>query len=734
MLEQNHNEPDSYMYYGTNLPGKAKRNKGLIYIIIGCVIFTILCVTITVLAIWNRNNLDADYAQRLSTEKLKKAMEQMKVGGLSDRYKQNDLDTIYYLEHIGQGRNNHTEKDENTTKLTIKYMAIKGLKNKGTENKINSKISEEMVKLYTNEEINNPSVDYVSINGYITGNYANTLSVYLQKSTRFIENNQIQRQGKSINIDLNTGDEIPFEDLFLPGIGIKNILSQVVYDNLVEQYIRQGIVVNNSVEVTGIEDRVYNTISKYSKGAIKEFYFTSSDICFELDNGWYTFPMWKYYDKIGIYTRYKTSNDIFDGTHKSEQENFIFQEIKDELVNQKISDNFIAIIITPYNLKNRSEYFVNKFNEFYDAAKIKVQNLKKEADANKDQTIVYACKINIDAINNYWSYLPEGQMPGSEKKSNFLDDFEVCVTSQNDSIIRISNKDYKDKLINEMYKRNYGIEKFADITVDELFSLVGNKAKIEFSNIDKKIVELTTNKSVEEVIDEQFTAKANEINTLIQDNSQNQDIAKIESKVMELKENAEILEGKFLNASNEKVNEIVQRNKQVIESFEHDIYNLKLKKEIIDVFDNQIKELNSNKQDSNISMLEEKSYYLAQVINTYAVKNKYDNAEIRNLIMGYSRDIVSLQEWAIQTRQKKADEERRKQEESRRQNQINNNINNTITTNTIDTIETVNITNELNDWANTNTTNTITNDTTNTITDDTNSNTTNEVLYTTIEL
>ena len=68
MLEQNHNGSDPYMYYGTSLSSKVRRNKGRIYIITGCAIFTMLCIAITALAIRNRNNLDADYAQKLSTE------------------------------------------------------------------------------------------------------------------------------------------------------------------------------------------------------------------------------------------------------------------------------------------------------------------------------------------------------------------------------------------------------------------------------------------------------------------------------------------------------------------------------------------------------------------------------------------------------------------------------------------------------------------------------------------
>ena len=705
MLHQNNNDQDTYIYYGTSLSSKLKRNKSMIYIIIACIVFAIICISVTAFLIWQRNNTNADYAKKQSIEKTKQAMEKMKVGGLADRYKENDIDIIYYLEHIGQTRNNILEQDEKTTKLTIKNMAIKGLKDKNIENKINSKISEEMVKLYTNEEINNPNVDYVNITGYVVGNYSNTISIYIIKSKQIVGEPTEEKRGKSINVDLNTGEEITFEDLFLPGASVKNVLSQVVYDNLTSQYIKNGIVINNSIDLTGIEDEVYAILRKYHKGVIKEFYYNSNTICFAIGNDWYSFPMWKYYEKIGIYNRYNISGNIYDGTHKKTQENFIFQEQRDELVNQKISDNFIAIIVTPYNLRSRSEAFINKFNEYFDNAKVKVQELKKEAENNKEQTIILASKIIIDNLNNYWSFTPEGQ---PEKKTDLLKEFEICEVGQNDSVIRISNKDYKDKLILEMYKRNYGIDKFANMTVEELFSLVGNRAKIEFANIEKSIVDIKSNKSIEDTIDEQFKKKTDEIDRMIKDTSKEQDITQIEAKLSELRTNLEILQGKFANSENEKIKAIENRCIQSIATFEQDIYNLKLKREIQVVFDNQIKELNTKKQDNNIELVEEKAYYLSQVLNSYQTKNINNNWEINTMITNYSKEIVSLQDWALKTRQKKIEEEKKKQEEERRrQNQMNNTINNTITnnTNTTNNTTTNSITND-NTTNNINTTNT----------------------------
>ena len=179
-----------------------------------------------------------------------------------------------------------------------------------------------------------------------------------------------------------------------------------------------------------------------------------------------------------------------------------------------------------------------------------------------------------------------------------------------------------------------------------------------------------------------------------------------------LKDNLEILQGKFANQENEKIKETESMCIQRVEDFEQDIYNLKLKKEIQVVFDAQLKELNDKKQDNNIEFIEEKAYYLSQVLNSYQSKNIYNNWSINSLITSYSKDIVNLQDWALRARQKKIEEEKKKQEEERRrQNQINN----TITTNTTDNTNTVNNTNITNNTNKTNNTNTVNNsNTTNT--------------------
>ena len=77
-------------------------------------------------------------------------------------------------------------------------------------------------------------------------------------------------------------------------------------------------------------------------------------------------------------------------------------------------------------------------------------------------------------------------------------------------------------------------------------------------------------------------------------------IKSLEAKMADLRTNIEILEGKFLNQENEKVNSIAQNSRQKNIGFEQAIYNNRLKREIQGVFENQIRDLNSMKQENNL--------------------------------------------------------------------------------------------------------------------------------------
>ena len=694
MFQQNDN--GRYEVYRSNKVTITRESTLPWPVIIGCIIFTLICATITGIAIWYRISMDANYAEQRSIERLKQDMEKMKISGLSERYSLNDLDAIYSIEHIGPSRDNMLSQDENTTKLTIKYMAIKGLKNKDVENEINTTIGREMVKLYTNTEIDNPNIDYINISGNIAGNYANILSIYLIKYTKETGNSSGKRVGKSLNFDLTTGNEIKFEDLFLPGVSIKNILTQVVYDNLAQKQTEQNI-----------EEKVYQVIDKYEQGKIDGFYFDSSKVCFAIDGKWYVFSMWKFYDKIGIYKRFKTANSIFDGTHEKQGEDFVFQEIREEVLNTKISNNFITIIVTPYNLKSKSEHFINKFNEYYDAIKIKAQQLKNAANVDQDQTIIYACKIDMEDINNYWSFYGTDQNVTVEKKTDFLKEFEVCEVSKNECVIKISNDYFENELLKEMYGRNFTEEKFANITQEELFAWVGGKGKLEKTSEDKTIIELVTNEPIETIIEKQFKKQTDEIKGLLQTASSEDDLNKIKAKTEELKENIEIMEGKFFNDNNDKIKAIDTENIKELENIDNSIYNINLKNEIIETFDKDIKDLSADKSGDNLEAVEEQASYLLQKLNAYYPRNKNNDSTINRIISDYSKEIIDVQNWVLRTRQEKLEEEKRKQEEEerKRQNSINNNItNNTNTTNKNNNTNNNNITNKTNSNNTTNTT------------------------------
>lgn len=101
--------------------------------------------------------------------------------------------------------------------------AISGLKNKSIEDAINEHIKTTATQLY-----NNTPIPYYGVNTYITANYFNLLSVHLEQ----YNNNNLQSFHEGLTFNLNTGQELSFDDLFPNNINLTALLYKSFYDGL----------------------------------------------------------------------------------------------------------------------------------------------------------------------------------------------------------------------------------------------------------------------------------------------------------------------------------------------------------------------------------------------------------------------------------------------------------------------------------------------------------------------
>ena len=236
--------------------------------------------------------------------------------------------------------------------------AISGLKDKSVEEIINNQIKEAASRLY------DVSPERDSVNMTITANYYNILSFYISQYSNETGNNQYEY----FTFDLNTGNELSFDNLFPSNINLSSLLFKSFYDELSTdiQFAKLGaqkrlsaesyspdpsqcmtqycpnpgetydslreLIADYDVQLANIEETAVNSLRLYLLGD-RKFYLNSYGPTFILDDG-HTVDM-ELGDNIryAIYLKnYRSSDSIFDSGILPESNPF-FTEIPDPNVN-----------------------------------------------------------------------------------------------------------------------------------------------------------------------------------------------------------------------------------------------------------------------------------------------------------------------------------------------------------------------------------------------------------------
>ena len=216
--------------------------------------------------------------------------------------------------------------------MELNYIQISGLKDKEVEQKINQKIKDKMeeCKEAVMNEIANEDLDRISIMAYSTANFADVISIYVDKYIHYdyndddYENDTYENEEFGLNFSLATGEEIKFKDMFWEDSPIKTILSQSVYRNLAWEYAfaEEDWEWNwdmDNLDYAGIESKVYNFMHQYNQNPDIDFYFTTSNIMlFSRSKSYpmYNIKMEDFYQYIAIYTKYKSNTSLYETDSK----------------------------------------------------------------------------------------------------------------------------------------------------------------------------------------------------------------------------------------------------------------------------------------------------------------------------------------------------------------------------------------------------------------------------------
>lgn len=351
--------------------------------IIFLILFTLICVGVTLFFILKSNgsknvqditNIVSE-AINNNTTSTQIVDDGLGIKSLDETYKQNSLNVKSV--NFTDGK----KKSDGSYQVEGNYIQIEGLKNKEVEQKINETLKNKITSWYSEDDFSRGVTIYTNC----TANFGNVLSVESMKYDETMEE-------LGINIDLSTGNEIKFNDLFTQNASIKNILSESIYDSLAMAYTgneaegisdkadfsedgendrlhgeSQEFVDERNERYSQIEDKVFKILTNYNNGEEFEFSFSTRCIYVYKDNIRIEIPMVKYYNKIAIYNRYKDNLDIYDGQFENQD------IIKNDNIPVFVSSNNInvkpdvrtgsdPIIVEYFNILKESENLIININ------------------------------------------------------------------------------------------------------------------------------------------------------------------------------------------------------------------------------------------------------------------------------------------------------------------------------------------------------------------------------------
>lgn len=369
--------------------------------IIKYIIFVIILILITVAGIYftiryideEAKDIAIPLKQTIESneEEEKKVAEDSKyaIKSYSETYDTNSLEIKIYNDTDGEivEENKETRLQAGVNpqdfKYNINFVQIDGLKNIEVQNKINAKLKS---LPYTLEK-----EKYVWSS--VTANFSNVLSVVITNDITYSDD------AKTLNFDLTTGEEIPFEKLFVSSAPIKSMIAGGMYknfawDELYEKYEEyDGYLDMNNVDASTIEDEILLAVSKYNKikdeivysFSLTTIYIYNSELRTEIN-------MAEYAKEIAVYKRYLIETSIFENNSIGTKGLIVFtadivdNEYTKQISYGKIKDNiFVEEILLNWDGTDEEELEV--VIEYVEKLSKEQQTILKQETSNNKGVI-----------------------------------------------------------------------------------------------------------------------------------------------------------------------------------------------------------------------------------------------------------------------------------------------------------------------------------------------------------
>lgn len=525
---------------------KVKKDHGTRNMIIFLIVFSIVCIGITMFFIFKNNN-----------HKINNIMENVKNNATNKSEQNNDIvsgvvslnDT--YVENALKISKVKFDLDGNNTEKGI-YIQFDGLKNVELQQNINENIKNKLIEWCNSN--NEKKVTYFDVN--CTANFANVISI---KGVKYFSSNT-KPDFFVMNIDLTTGNEIKFNEMFTKNAGIKGIISESAYDTFtVDATGGEMSTINNepvfsdeeqsdgfyyetekekrerNEKYSQIEDKVFKLVNGYNNDNNLKFNFSPRCVYIYNDDDIITINMKNYYNQIAIYNRFK-NNDIYDG--KYENQDIIENKNIPVFVSTNTTNVDIDVVLSePVNIVYMNQQKKSD-NIFYGV--IIDKYLEEEDDSKVDSLIENIKKVAIEKIN---------KKEEENKKDNKASFYQLKFSINDDSDGTVVNTYIKEYSVSENNRANLydGVLNFLQ---NGNYEVYWSKDDIEYDNdINPWRKYISNPKEIsckEEYIYYSYNKKSKEL--------------VLEKEMQNEEENQTLSE----NNNNENQNEVVSNNKTIV--------------------------------------------------------------------------------------------------------------------------------------------------------------------------
>ena len=401
--------------------------KKYIILLIMLIFLTILATYITMQYIDKKESEEEPQINEIIEQEETKNTAVDKKYGLQDyneTYNTNSLKITQYYDINGKIYNENPILLDNSTAKYVNYIQIEGLKDKNIQNSINEQIKQKAYKLKNNQN------DVIT---WVTANFSNILSINISS---------YPAEPECINIDLNTGNEIPLEKVFVSSAPLNSYLAEGLYQKLAwvesekEEYEEMHDM--NNYDTSAYEEKFLMIVNNYKKmkNNLKYNIFASSITIYGLlDNNIVnqnlepadneiSINFLEHMDEIAIYKRYLTNDNIYEDASIGKKgrialtPNYETDDYIQEINYGKIQDNIFVEEAIEGDIELLKQYpkVIDYIKNMSDdgIAKLKNQNLNNQAmfyqktynfSISEDTVSIYATETKTTCTREYFSNL-----------------------------------------------------------------------------------------------------------------------------------------------------------------------------------------------------------------------------------------------------------------------------------------------------------------------------------------